>query len=69
LTANNEFDGTQNVYVVVDTTDTDFVDPSTTDSTLGVIVTNFYWDDGDNDTINSIIPVTGIPVTGAYLTY
>jgi hypothetical protein len=69
LTSNNEFDSTQNVYVVVDSTDTDFYGAASSNKTLSAIVTNYRWDDGDNDSINDISPVTGIPVSGGYLTY
>jgi len=64
LNSKNEWTGDLDLLVVVDTTDTDFVDTSGNDA-LATKITTFTWNDGSIDGI----PVAGIPVTGGTLTY
>ncbi len=59
LSAHNEWTGTKQVYVVVDTTDTDFSDSSNNTEKLTTALTNFAWADGSATVIN---PVSGVPV-------
>ncbi|MDD2758206.1 MAG: hypothetical protein PHD72_02420 [Patescibacteria group bacterium] len=66
----NEFEGTINVHVVVDTTDTDLYAVAGSNKTLGCVVTTYKWKDGNNDATDSVTsPVTGVPVTGGNVTY
>ena len=69
LSSNNEFDGTQNVYVVVNTNDTDFYGAAGSTKSLSAIVSNYTWNDGNDDSVASVSPVTGVPVYGGNLTY
>ena len=66
LSSNNEWTGAKTVYVVVDTTDADFVDPSSTNSSLTTQLVSYTWDDGS---VTAISPVAGIPLYGSTKTY
>jgi len=66
LTGNNQFDGSQNVYVVTNDTTGSFASGYTGTKSLGTALTGYLWDDG---TGASVSPIQGVPVVGATLSY
>lgn len=65
LTNYNEFNGVQDVYVVVDSTDSDLTPGTTGTKSLSSTITTFKWNDGKG----VVTPVSGIPVVGATNNY
>ncbi len=66
LTAQNEFSGTKQVFVVADTTDTDFTDSAANTEKLTTQINTWMWNDGS---VNTATPVSGTPVYGKTYTY
>ncbi len=64
LTANNDFTGAKKVYVVVDTTDTDFSD-TTNNEKLTTQLVSYNWNDGST----TATPVAGVPLFGQTYSY
>jgi hypothetical protein len=67
LTAHNEWNGAKQVYVVVDTTDLDFVDAPNNDSKLTTQLASFGWADGTGAT--DINPIVGVLLYGGTYSY
>ncbi|TAN33086.1 hypothetical protein EPN28_03760 [Patescibacteria group bacterium] len=65
LTAQNEWSGTKQVYMVVDTTDTDFSDSANNTEKVTFQLVNFRWNDG----VGNATPVTGVPLYGKTYQY
>ncbi len=68
LTAQNEWSGAKQVYLVADTTDADFSDTAASVEKLTTQLVTFSWGDGSSAYTN-VAPVTGIPVYGKTYQY
>lgn len=65
LSSYNEFNGVQDVYVVVDSTHTSLTPGGTGTKSLSSTLTSFKWNDG----VGVITPVSGVPVIGSTNNY
>ncbi len=68
FTANNEFNGVQDVYVVVDSTDVNLTPAGTGTKSLSSTLTTYTWNDGTTAGAFTT-PVSGVPVTGSTRNY
>lgn len=70
LTAQNEFSGTKQVYLVADTTDADFSDSAANTEKLTAKLASWAWVDGSGSVGGAnATPVAGTPVYGKTYTY
>lgn len=68
LTAKNEWNGVKQVYVVADTTDTNFSDSNSNTEKLTTQLTGYQWTDGAVSG-GGITPVSGLPLYGQTYSY